>query len=54
MTESEFIKKAKEYGYSDDQIKDILDLRQKEKTKFGQIVTPFDVLDKLLVEQPKY
>ena len=51
MTKDEFIKKAKSYDYDDEQIQEILDLRDEEIRKYGFSI-PYD--DIVLVEQPVY
>lgn len=51
MTVDEFIKKAKDHNYTDEQIQDMLDLRDEERRETG-----FDMpLDKIiLIDQPVY
>lgn len=51
MTQDEFIKKAKSLNYDDEQIKEILDLRDEEKRKYG-VTMSFDEI--ILVEQAVY
>lgn len=51
MTRDEFIKKAKELNYSDDQIKDIEQLREDMQKDTGYLM-PYDKI--LLIEQPVY
>lgn len=51
MTQAEFIKNAKENNYTDEQIKDMLDLRQEQKKRYG-FEMPFDKI--ILIEQPQY
>lgn len=51
MTKDEFIKKAKALDYSDEQIQEILDLRDEEIRKYG-FSMPFDEI--ILIEQAVY
>lgn len=51
MTKEEFIEKAKALNYDDQQIQEMLDMREKEKRKYD-ITMSFDEI--LLVEQPVY
>lgn len=51
MTKDEFIKKAKSLDYDDDQIQDILDLREEEIRKYG-FTLPFEEI--ILIEQAVY
>lgn len=51
MTKDEFIKKAKSLDYDDEQIQDILDLREDEIRKYG-FTLPFEEI--ILIEQAVY
>ena len=51
MTKDEFIKKAKSLEYDDEQIQDILDLREEEIRKYG-FTLPFEEI--ILIEQAVY
>lgn len=51
MTKSEFIAKAKEFNYTDEQIQDMLDFREQEKRDIG-FEMPFEEI--ILIEQPVY
>lgn len=51
MTKDEFIKKAKSLDYDDEQIKDMLDLREQEKREIGYEM-PYE--DIVLLQQPVY
>ena len=51
MTQAEFVKKAKANNYTDEQINDMLELRQQQKTETG-FEMPFDKI--ILIEQPVY
>lgn len=51
MTKDEFIKKAKSLDYDDEQIQDILDLREEEIRKYG-FTLPFEEI--ILIEQAVY
>jgi hypothetical protein len=51
MTKAEFIKKAKENNYTDEQIQEFEDLREEMKRETGYLM-PYDKI--LLVEQPVY
>lgn len=50
MTKAEFIKQAKEYGYSEEAIKDLL--QGYDETK--RMIPNFDYSEIVLIEQPEY
>lgn len=50
MTKQEFIKKAKEFGYKDDQIQGLLDLV--EEAKADGVAMKYEEIE--LIQQPVY
>lgn len=53
MTKDEFIKKAKEFGYIDEDIEELVDMVE-EANKDGVNMTFDYVADNVLTEQPVY
>lgn len=50
MTQAEFIKKAKEYGYMDEDVDEMIDLV--EEARNGGVPMDYEII--LLTEQPVY
>ena len=51
MSKDAFIKKAKSLNYTDDQIQDMLDLKEEQRAEMG-FDMPYDMI--ILIEQPVY
>ncbi len=51
MTKEEFIQEAKQNNYTDEQIREFIDLKQETKEKLGYDM-PYDKI--ILIEQPEY
>lgn len=51
MTKAEFIEKAKQNNYTDEQIQEFIDLKKETKEKLGYDM-PYDKI--ILIEQPEY
>lgn len=51
MTKEDFIKAAKQHNYTDEQIQDMLDLKEEQRKEIG-FDMPYDKI--ILIDQPVY